>query len=132
MDEIIRRLRIENRPYRKEMNGDDMMKMEIVLDLHRLENTNCMVLDSQDIYKYIGENSKSDIELACYIDKFCQWLNWDILNTPTAYGDPDKTELRGWIRGYNYAKSIQMDCYKDRVELNMRGYKVTLYKPWKM
>lgn len=104
---------------------------KIILELHKEENLNSCTLESQDIYKYVGENEEQEIELALYIDKWCQYLNYHILNNKEmAFGDTDLSTLKGWLDGYNFAKKIDVQNFKDRVEIKMRGYFIVLNKPF--
>lgn len=107
------------------------MKKEITLGLHHKEEY-ALTLESQDVFKYISEETKSEIELAFYIDKWCQYLNYYIFhNEEIMFGDAEYARLEGWIDGYNYAKSIDVNDCRDRVEIIMRGYFITLMKPFK-
>lgn len=105
------------------------MKKKIVLELHKQDNA--CVLESQDVYQYIGEADKQEIELAFYIDKWCQYLNYYIFHSKEMmFGDAEYARLQGWLDGYEHAKNIHVDHYSDRIEINMRGYRITLKKPY--
>jgi hypothetical protein len=105
--------------------------MKIELELHRYGNA--LLLESQDIYNYIGESTDSEIRLAHYIDKWCQYLNYYISglhNTEMAFGDTEYEGLRQWIAGYNYAKQIDVSYEKGAVHIKHGKYKITLSKPF--
>lgn len=104
------------------------MKKKIILELH--ETDNAFVLNIQDVYKYIGETSNDEIELAFYLNKWCEFLNYYVFhNKELAFGDEKYARLDGWIDGYNHAKSIHVDDYADRVEIEMKKYRIILSKP---
>lgn len=106
------------------------MKKRIVLELHKQDNA--YILESQDVFQYIGETDKQEIDLAFYIDKWCQYLNYYIFHSKEMmFGDAEYTRLEGWIDGYNHAKSIQVDYCNDRIEISMRKYHIVLKKPYK-
>lgn len=105
------------------------MAIKITLDLHK--DGNALVLNPQDIYNYIGESTPKEIELAYYIDKYCEYLNYYIYNNKEmAFGDPFIARLEGWLAGYEYAKKIEVTKNKDVVEIKMRGYRIILNKPF--
>lgn len=105
------------------------MKKKILLDLHQEKGTNNLLLDSQDVFKYIGESTKAEMQLFYYLEKWCEWLNYYITHTATSYGDVEEARLRAWICGYNYAKGIDEQEFSDCYILVMRGYEVTIKKP---
>ena len=106
------------------------MKKEITLNLHREKGTNNLLVDFQDVFDFIGETTKAEVELGYYLEIWCKWLNYYFTHSPTANGNVDETQLRAWIDGYNYAKHIDEQEFSDRYVLSMRGYIVTLYKPF--
>lgn len=106
------------------------MKKEITLDLHKEKGTNYLLLESQDVFKFIGENTNAEQQLFHYLDKWCEWLNYYFTHSITCNGNIEETQLRSWIDGYNYAKQIDEIEHKDRYVLSMRGYLITIYKPF--
>ena len=102
--------------------------MKIELELHR--DGNLLVLDSKDIYKYIGEETKADLDFAYYIDQWCQYLNYSMYNSETAFGSPQKSLLKGWIDGYNFAKKIEPKYEKGFIVFQHGKYSVTLNEPF--
>lgn len=48
------------------------MKKKILLDLHHEKGTNNLLLDSQDVFNYIGESTKAEMQLFYYLDKWCE------------------------------------------------------------
>lgn len=106
------------------------MKVEITLGLHKEKGTNNLLVDFQDVFDFVGESTRKEVELGYYLEKWCMWLNYYFVNTPTANGNIDEAQLRGWIDGYNYAKHIDEQEFHDRYVLSMRGYLITLYKPF--
>ena len=108
------------------------MRKEITLNLHREAGTDYLLLDSQDVFEYIGESTFAEMELFFYLEKWCEWLNYYFTHTATCNGNVEETLLRGWLCGYNYAKKIREEEFNDRYVLSMRGYVVTLYKPFEI
>ena len=107
------------------------MKRKIILDLHK--DDHALILESQDVYKYVGENNEQELELAFYIGKWCEYLNYYIFNNKEmSFGDSDYARLEGWLTGYNHAKKIQVNDFKDRVEINTKGYFIILSKPFEI
>lgn len=106
------------------------MKKKILLDLHHEKGTNNLLLDSQDVFNYIGESTKAEMQLFYYLDKWCEWLNYYFTHSSTCNGNLEEAELRAWIDGYNYAKGIDEQEFKDCYILVMRGYEVTIKKPF--
>lgn len=106
------------------------MKVEITLDLHREKGTNLLLLEHQDVFKFIGENTRAEVELGYYLEKWCDYLNHPLVNSIPVHGDIKGTELRCWIDGYNYAKHIREEEFHDCYVLIMRGYLVTIKKPF--
>lgn len=106
------------------------MKKKILLDLHHEKGTNNLLLDSQDVFNYIGESTKAEMQLFYYLDKWCEWLNYHFTHSSTCNGNLEEAQLRAWIGGYNYAKGIDEQEFKDCYILVMRGYEVTIKKPF--
>ena len=106
------------------------MKKKILLDLHHEKGTNNLLLDSQDVFNYIGESTKAEMQLFYYLDKWCEWLNYYFTHSSTCNGNLEEAQLRSWIGGYNYAKGIDEQEFKDCYILVMRGYEVTIKKPF--
>ena len=112
------------------LNGEIMAK-NITLELHK--DGNWLVLDSQDIYDYIGESTEQEIELAFYIDKWCEYLNYYAYsNKEMKFGDPFISRLEGWLAGYNQAKKIKIEETKEFVKIKMRGYDILLWRPFEI
>jgi hypothetical protein len=107
-----------------------MAKIEITFNLHQEKGTNNLLVDFQDVFKFIGESTRKEVELGFYLEKWCEWLNYYFTHSPTANGNIDEAHLRSWIDGYNYAKKIDEQEFHDRYVLSMRGYLITLYKPF--
>ena len=106
------------------------MKVEITFNLHKEKGTNNFLVDFQDVFEFIGEQTRAEVELGFYLGKWCDWLNYYFTHSPTANGNIDEERLRSWIDGYNYAKKIDEQEFHDRYVLSMRGYLITLYKPF--
>lgn len=106
------------------------MKKKILLDLHHEKGTNNLLLDSQDVFNYIGESTKAEMQLFFYLDNWCEWLNYYFTHSSTCNGNLEEAQLRAWICGYNYAKGIDEQEFKDCYILVMRGYEVTIKKPF--
>ena len=107
------------------------MKKKILLELHKESGTNNLLLDSQDVFKFIGENTNEEMRLFYYLDKWCDWLNYYFTHTTTYNGNPEEIEeiqLRSWLDGYNYAKRIDEQEFNDRYVLVMSGYEITIMK----
>ena len=103
----------------------------IHLKLHR--EANSLMLDSQDIYDYVGEEKAEDLELACYVDKWCEYLNWyvgGIHNTEMKFGDTDYAKLGSWLDGYNFAKKYEVSYSKNRTEIKTKKYLIILDTPF--
>ena len=107
------------------------MRRSIELKLHHEEGTFLHLLESQDIYDFVDESSVEDVELAYYVEKWCEWLNYFFLNDATVNGNLEEARLRGWINGYNYAKHVDEQEYDDRYILVMKKYVITIHKPKK-
>ena len=106
------------------------MKKEILLDLHHEKGTNNLLLDSQDVFDYIGESTKAEIQLFCYLDKWCEWLNYYFTHSATRNGNLEEAKLRAWIDGYNYAKGIDEQELDSSYLLVMKGYRIVIRKPF--
>lgn len=106
------------------------MKVEITLNLHKEKGTNNLLVDFQDVFNFIGEKTRKEVELGYYLEIWCKWLNYYFTHTSTANGNIEEAQLRSWIDGYNYAKKIDEQVFQDRYVLSMRGYLITLYKPF--
>ena len=108
------------------------MKTIIELKLHKDEEVNSLILDFNDVYKFIGEIDKDDIEVAFYINKWCDYLNYRVYhNEEMCFGDTELARLDGWITGYNHAKKIDVKHFTGRVEIKMRKYSIILHRPYK-
>lgn len=105
------------------------MKKKILLDLHHEEGTNYLLLDSQDVFKFIDENNKEDVKIFYYLEKWCQYLNYYLINTVTCNGNIDAAQLRSWINGYNFAKNIVEQEFDNYYILKMKEYEITIKKP---
>ena len=108
------------------------MKIEIILNVHKENGTNALLLNSQDVFNFIGESTNAEMQLFYYLDKWCEWLNYYFTHSSTCNGNIEETQLRSWLSGYNYAKHIDEQEFRDRYVLNMRGYLITIYKPFKI
>ena len=107
------------------------MEKKITLELHK--DGDWLVLKSQDIYDYIGESTLQEIELAYYIDKWCEYLNYYAYsNKDMKFGDPFIARLEGWLTGYNQAKKIEVEETKTSVKIKMRGYEILLWRPFEI
>lgn len=103
--------------------------MKIKLELHR--DGNFLLLDSQDLYKHIPESVESNIRMAYYVDRWCEYLNWPLLhNQEMAFGDPDYARLDGWLTGYSFAKRIEVVENNGFILLRGRGYQIELPRPF--
>lgn len=106
----------------------------IRLKLHR-DSADCLMLDSQDIYEYIGESTFEEIEFALYIDKWCKYLNYHIgglHNTNMIIGDSEYSKLDGWLDGYNYAKKYEVTHHAGFVEIKTKKFLVVLERPFEI
>ena len=109
------------------------MLKEIRLDLHKEGNS--LILDCEDIYKYVGEIKENDIELAYYIDKWCKYLNYYIggeHNREMIFGDTEYTRLEAWLDGYNFAKKYDVDYEKSKITIRTKEYLIILAKPFEI
>lgn len=103
--------------------------MNIVLELHR--EANMLLLESSDIYSFVGETTKADLELALYVAKWCEYLNYPLLhNNDMKFLDADYTKLEGWLDGYSFAKKIDVDERKDAVRFKFGKHNITLNRPF--
>lgn len=105
---------------------------EIHLKLHNENNVSCM-LESQDIYDYVGEEKAEDIELALYIDKWCEYLNWYVggmHNTEMKFSDSEYLILQGWIDGYNFAKKYDVSKKDNCIKIKTKKYLIILDIPF--
>lgn len=106
------------------------MKIKIILKVHPAKGASYSLLEHQDIYEFIGESTVEEIDLAFYISKWCDWLNHYVTDSVPVHGDIKGTELRSWIQGYNYAKHVDETEFSDSYVLSMKGYLITIYKPY--
>ena len=105
--------------------------MNIVLDLHR--EANILLLDSMDIYNFVGEEKNADLELALYVDKWCEYLNYPFLhNKDMKFPDADYSKLEGWIDGYSFAKKIDVDESRSFVKFRFGRHNITLSQPFEI
>lgn len=105
------------------------MKKKIVLELHKQDDA--YVLESQDMFQYIGEMTNQEVELALYINKWCQYLNYYIFHSKDMmFSDAEYARLEGWLDGYECAKDIHVDNFDDRIEIDMKRYHIILKKPY--
>lgn len=106
------------------------MTMKIELELHR--EGNLLLLDSNDIYSYIGETTNADLELAYYVDEWCKYLNYPLLhNDDMKFADATYAKMEGWITGYNFAKKIDAKDENGVVVFRHGKHTITLNKPFK-
>ena len=104
------------------------MKKEIIFGLHKQDGV--FVLDAQDVFQHITEATKEERELAFYLGKWCELLNYYVFHSKELmFGDAEYARLDGWIDGYNHAKAIQIYDHDDRVEIDMKKYHIILNKP---
>lgn len=104
--------------------------MKIELELHK--DGKFLLLESQDIYNFVDEQTTADLQLACYVDKWCEYLNYPFLhNTDMKFGDTEYSRLEGWITGFGYAKGIDVDDRNGVVSFRYGKHTVTLNKPFK-
>ena len=102
---------------------------KIILDLHKKKNA--CILNSQDIYKYVGELDEEDIELAYYINKYCEYLNYHIYNSrEILFGDTYYARLEVWLDGYNLAKKYETKNSSGVIEIITKKYHIFLKKPF--
>ena len=105
--------------------------MKITLELHKEGNS--LLLNSQDIYEYVGETTDADFVLAYYIDKWCEYLNYPLIhNNEMKFGDPEKTRLEGWLSGFNFAKRVDVKMEGGVVILRYGKHKIILNKPFEI
>ena len=105
--------------------------MKIELELHKHDD--CLLLDSSDIYSYIGEETEADLMLAYYIDQWCQYLNHPLLtNRELLFGDTEAARLDGWIAGFNMAKKIDVERKNGVVVIHYKKHTIILNKPFQI
>ena len=103
--------------------------MDIVLDLHR--DGTLLLLESTDVYNFIGERTNAELELAYLIDEWCKYLNYHIIhNKDMKFGDTEYGRLEGWLNGYNFAKKIDVNRGGGIVSFRFGKYKVELHEPF--
>lgn len=103
----------------------------IHLKLHK--EANSLMLDSQDIYDYVGEEKAEDLELAYYISQWCDYLNWymgGMHNAEMKFADSDYSKLHGWLNGYNYAKKYDVTQTQSHTEIKTKKYLIILDTPF--
>ena len=64
-------------------------------------------VDAQDIFNYVEEGSPFFNKWYMFIVKQCEVLNYFNMNTSTAYGNPDYSNMLGFCSGYLTA----LHCY---------------------
>ena len=64
-------------------------------------------VDSQDIFQYVDEGSAFFNKWYLFITKWCDILNYYNMNTSTAHGNPDLSNMQGFCSGYLAA----LGCY---------------------
>lgn len=109
------------------------MKKEIRLELHKEGDS--LVLDCEDIYKYVGEVEEEDIELAYYIDKWCRYLNYYVggeHNKEMLFGDTTYTRLEAWLDGYNFAKKYEVEYEKNKITIQTKKHSIVLIRPFEI
>lgn len=105
---------------------------KITLGLHRVEGTDNLVLDIQDAFKYIGEGTIAERMLLSYLRVWCDWLNYPFHYSQTCNGNIEEAQMRSWLLGYNFAKGIDEQEFPYGYVLSMRGYLITIDKPFKI
>lgn len=105
---------------------------KIELKLHREENL--LLLDSQDVYNFLSENTEKEIRLAYFIDKYCELLNYPYLhNKEMKFDDGERCELAGFVNGYMYAKNIKIEELNNGyIKLKGDGYIIELERPFEI
>lgn len=109
------------------------MRKEIKLDLHK--EGNYLILNPEDVYQYVGEIKKKDIEFAYYIDKWCRYLNYYVggeHNREMLFGDIEHTRLEAWLDGYNFAKKYEVDYEKSKIIIHTKEYLIVLIRPFEI
>ena len=107
---------------------------KIKLELHKVDEKYLM-LESQDVYKFVGESTNADMDLALYVDKWCEYLNWFIggmHNNDMKFADGEYYTLKGWLNGYNFAKKYDVTHKKGIVEIKGRNLLIELAIPFEI
>lgn len=105
------------------------MTMKIELKLHQFDQF--LLLESADIYDFVGESKNADLELAYYVDMWCQYLNYPFLHSKNLkFADADYAKLEGWITGYNFAKKIDVDDRNGVIAFRFGKHEIVLNKPF--
>ena len=103
--------------------------MRIEMELHK--EGNALVLNSQDIYNYISEETMAEVELALFVDKYCEYLNYYIdHNKEMAFGDTDFSRLEGWLDGYVFAKKYIISQKNGETHIKAGRYLIIFPKPF--
>lgn len=104
--------------------------IDVFMNLHESDG-NCLLLDSQDVYEYVGEKIEAEIEFAYYIDKWCEYLNSFVLdNKELAFGNINQARLDGWLKGYEFGKGYVSERKNGFVTIKAKRYRVTLKIPY--
>ncbi len=103
--------------------------MEIKLELHKTGNL--LLLEEQDIYGFVSENTKKEIDLAMFLGKVIEFLNYPLLhNTEMSFDDGYYKELSGWINGFSYAHHITFDEIGSVENITFSKFRITVPKPF--
>ena len=103
--------------------------MKIELKLHK--DCQFHILDSNDVYNYIGECTDRELKLALYVSTWCTYLNHPLFQNPEfAFADADYAQLGGWIQGFNTAMRIQVEEDNNVVKIKYGRDRIILHKPY--
>lgn len=107
--------------------------IEIKLELHYDKELEACLLDEQDMYLFIGENTKKEVEIGYYITQLCHYLNYPFFKNPDmAFDDGKEWFLKGWINGANYAYHHNVDSDDGNLIVKGKGYKIIAPEPFKV
>lgn len=102
------------------------------IHLYLKKEHNALLLNNQDICKFINENDENDVKLAAYISKLCDYLNCKITgNANTSFNDIDHAKLSGWLTGYETAMGYEVLCETDTITVRTENHVIVLDKPKK-
>lgn len=107
--------------------------LKIKLELHFDNEAKACLLEAQDVYKYIGENTEKEVRLAYYIDMLCKYQNYFVFKNPNmANDDGEEWFLRGWINGYDYANKHLIKENENNIQIKGKGYLIEYSEPFKI
>ena len=109
-----------------------MMGKNIIIE--QIKSGQMIALNVHDIYHHIPKKEKERETIACFIERWCEFLNYKTKHEKELLMGDFEVSLEAatkeaWLDGYNHNNFAKITEYDNRVEIEMLGYVILLYKP---